>query len=153
MTDSQMWARVGEILAEARRTRGFASPWQLFDALHKPAVDTIRKIEEGRPGTVSSISEYADVLGLTLPSVLLSALANSESARLPSEVQAVVDALLLDDTRHRAIASWKQATKDSAIVMLELASQSQTRTPSGGPPNETSRAVNGRRGRRGTRQK
>lgn len=153
MTDGEMWKRVGEILSEARQTRGFNSPWQLFDTLHRPAVDTIRKIEEGRPGTVASVSEYAEVLGLTLPGVLLGALANSESARLPGEVQAVVDALLLDDSRHRLIASWKQQTKISAVVMLELASQPQTRGPNAGPQNGPGRPGPGTRGKRGPRPK
>lgn len=151
VTDDELWARVGKTLAEARVLRGFDKHWQYVDRHREPAVATIKNIEAGRPGNVSSVAVYATKLGLSLPSILLSILSEAGSATLPTEIQAVVDALQLRDTHQPNLANWQTATKAAAAIVLRQGIR--TTAPIEAREGEGPEATPGKRQTRGTRKR
>ena len=75
MTDQALWAAVGVVLASRRVEAGYATTRLLAQSRHdSPNERTLDAIENGRPGNVTSLSEYCAILGVSLPSVLASVL-------------------------------------------------------------------------------
>lgn len=70
VTTDELLAAVGVQLRAARERAGYATPWTLYRALHRPAVNTIEDIEAGRARTLAALDDYCAALQLALPDVL-----------------------------------------------------------------------------------
>lgn len=75
VTDAEFWTAVGRALATRRHGEGYPSTKRIAKELAaSPNERTLNAIEAGRPGHVTSLSEYCAVLGVPLTDLLASVL-------------------------------------------------------------------------------
>lgn len=106
MENDDLWRRVGQALAQERQRKGLKTEAQYVSKHRAPAGNTVKNIEAGRPGGVTSLSAYATALGLSLPRVLAQVLSEGDAHQptLPDDVQRVVKLQLLPE----AVAAFKE---------------------------------------------
>lgn len=75
VNDEDFWAAVGRALVERRLSQGWPSTKKIAkDLAASPNERTLNALESGRPGHVTSLSEYCAVLKLPLTDLLASVL-------------------------------------------------------------------------------
>lgn len=121
VTDSELWVALGQALADHRERRGFDSPKRLKAKIHAaPNERTIEAIEKGRPGNASSITEYCEVLGLSLVDVLTAVLPHGTMSADASAVAPQFDSVSLE-------------AQNAVKAVLAIAPKSRA-TPPSSPP-------------------
>ena len=75
VTDADLWLAVGRALQARREAIGYSSPKALQQARRDAQNErTMRSIEAGRPGNVTGLSDYCQILDLSLTDVIASVL-------------------------------------------------------------------------------
>ncbi len=131
VTDQDLWIAVGEQLLLRRNKLGL-KPFDI-DKAGGPNYTTVTAIERGEVGRVSSVTKYAEVMGLSVVAVLRTVLAADRA--LSPEAQEVVSKF------ERTTVAGRTALLSTAQALPEEQTQSPTREA----PLEPSHVTQGRR--------